>query len=317
MLRALVKIVAFALIILASCVLVNWVLIPSNPDAYPAAKLDKLDMLARTPSPKIVLVGGSNLAFSLDSQLLADEFGFHVVNMGLAKSVGLEYMLEEVKPYIQQGDLVILAPEYELFYDMYYGSDGLMVELQYHPGGLKNLRSWGQWRTLLSKFAPIMQAKFAGYLRKGEAGLIDSVYHRTGFNHFGDLETHLGRTPHYETHELFPDGDDFHEESIKVLNDFNDFVLSRGARALFTWPSLAEPEFEKHKDRIWSLDQRLRLDLAMPIISKPEDYIFKMRDMFDTCYHLGREGRRVRTHRLIDDLELTQGIGIGGGAEPA
>jgi hypothetical protein len=249
--KAIAKTIVFLLIILVSCVLVNWVLIPNSPGAYQAAKLDKLDMLAQTKSPKIVLVGGSNLAFSIDSEALSNEYGLPVVNMGLAKSVGLGYLLEEARPFISEGDLVILAPEYELFFDLFHGSDGLIVELQYYPQGFRHLNSWGDWATVFSKFGPIMQAKFTGLIRTGSPSLEDSVYRRTGFNEFGDLETHLDLEPRYETHELFPDDIPFEPESVEMLNAFNEYVLEQGGRVLFSWPPLVDEEFERHRDKIW------------------------------------------------------------------
>lgn len=310
--KAILKTFLFTLLILVTCALINWVFIPNNPNAYAAATVDKQHILAHATSPKIVLIGGSNLAFSMDSKLLSNEMGLPVVNMGLAKSVGLGYMLEEVRPHIGEGDIIILAPEYELFYDLYYGSDGLLVELQYYPEGFRYLTSWGQWETVFSRFAPIMQAKFAGYLRKGTASLEDSVYRRSGFNDYGDLVTHLDAAQSYQHHPLFPDDAPFHEAAIRLLNDFNEFALSRGARVLLTWPPLVDVEFEHHKARIWKLDQTLRKGLAFPVISKPEDYIFPMREMYDSAYHLRREGRRVRTYKLLSDLEATPGVGAGG-----
>jgi hypothetical protein len=162
-----------------------------------------------------------------------------------------------------------------------------------------------------------MQAKFAGFIRTGSASKADSVYRRDGFNEHGDLVTHLDAEPIYETHALFPDDAPFRGASIEVLNEFNEYALHEGARVLFTWPPLVEEEFERHRDKIWMLDQRLRKDLAIPIISKPEDYIFHLSDMYDTAYHLRRDGRRLRTVKLIRDLETTQGIGNGVRGEPA
>lgn len=306
--KAAAKVAAFALIILASCILINWVVIPNNPDGYQAETVDKLRLLAETPSPKMILAGGSNLAFSVDSGLLEEEFGIPVVNMGLAKSVGLSYMLEECKPYIRKGDLVVIAPEYELFYDLFYGSDGLIVELQYYPAGIFNLKSLGEWSTVVSKFAPIMQAKFSGFVRKGTASLQDSVYRRSGFDERGDLISHLDAEPGYQTHDLFPENAPFQEASIRVLNDFNRLARSRGARVVFTWPPLVSIEFDRYRERLIALDRKLRSDLTIPVISNPEDYVFSVDDMYDTAYHLMRSARRVRTLKLIDDLESAGGI---------
>ena len=67
-------------------------------------------VLEQTASPKMVLVGGSNLAFSIDSGLLAEEFGLPVVNMGLAKSVGLGYLLQETILLLHILLLIYLSP---------------------------------------------------------------------------------------------------------------------------------------------------------------------------------------------------------------
>ncbi len=312
MTKAILKTILFSFLILASCAAINWIIIPNNPNAYQAAKIDKLDMLQKTGSPKIVLVGGSNLAFSIDSELLANEFGMPVVNMGLAKSVGLQYLLEESRPFIQSGDVVIVALEYEMFYDLYFGSDGLVVELQYVPDGFKHLKSWGQYKMFASKFGPIMQAKFTGFIRKGTGSLVDDIYRRNGFNTYGDLITHLDAEPKYSTHELFENNEPFHDESIELLNEFYQDMLRIGARVVMTAPPLVETEFTKHRDKIDDLYARLRENLSLPVISDPGDYVYPPRMMFDTAYHLLREGRRARTYQLLNDLVKTNGIGFGG-----
>jgi hypothetical protein len=310
--KAIIKSVFFAFLILATCGAINWILIPNNPAAYQAAKIDKLYVLSKMGSPKIVLIGGSNLAFSIDSELLSSHFRMPVINMGLAKSVGLQYLLEEAKPFIRSGDIVVIAPEHELFYDLYYGSDGLIVELQYVPEGFGHLKSFGQYRTFVSKFGPIMQAKFSGMVRKGTTGFVNDIYRRNGFDDNGDLKTHLDEEPSYAAHELFEHNAPFREESIELLNEFYLEILHVGARVVLAAPPLAESEFNRHEAKIDDLYERLGQELSLPVISNPHHYVFPMYMVFDTAYHLLREGRRVRTHQLINDLEQTDGIGYGG-----
>ena len=81
-------------------------------DNYLAAVLEKDRLIRTTPSPKMILVGGSNLAFGIDSKMLQDSLGIRVVNMGLYAKLGLRYMLAQVRPYIKTGDVVIVVPEY-------------------------------------------------------------------------------------------------------------------------------------------------------------------------------------------------------------
>ena len=62
----------------------------SGDDNYLAAVLEKDRLIRSTPSPKIVLVGGSNLAFGIDSKKIEDSLGLRVVNMGLYAKLGLQ-----------------------------------------------------------------------------------------------------------------------------------------------------------------------------------------------------------------------------------
>ena len=103
-------------------------------DSYLAAVLEKDRIIRNTPSPKIILVGGSNLAFGIDSRMMQDSLGLNVVNMGLYAKLGLKYMLAQVRPYIQRGDVVVVVPEYDQFYGEFANGDNtLNTALLYAP----------------------------------------------------------------------------------------------------------------------------------------------------------------------------------------
>ena len=73
---------------------------------------DKCALLEQSPAPRIVLVGGSSLAFGVDSALLEQEFpGYTVVNFGLYAALGTQLMLELSDGQFREGDIVILSPE--------------------------------------------------------------------------------------------------------------------------------------------------------------------------------------------------------------
>lgn len=299
--RLIARLLVFVLLIAASSAAINWVLIPNHPDAYQAATVDKIRLAAETGSPKVLLVGGSNLAFSIDSGQMEDSLGLPVVNMGLSKATGLRYLLEESRPYVGVGDLVILVPEYELFYDLYYGSESLVVLLQHHPSRIRDVTSFGEVRTILSNFMLMMQMKFSGYMRKGHVD--DPVYRRSGFDRRGDLTTHLDLEEIYERRSMFNDEKvPFQRDAITVLNAFFRHASECGATVVLTYPSLYEDVFSEHVDRLTDLDARLRGALEFPVVSRPEDYTFPLEQLYDTSYHLRREGRRIRTERLLKDL---------------
>jgi len=100
---------------------------------YMFALIDKFDNLKAEKSPKIVLVGGSNLAFGMDSKTISEYYNMPVINMGLHAGIGLHFLLEGIKPYVKKDDIILIIPEYSHFYDTYLGaSSDLIPVLSYY-----------------------------------------------------------------------------------------------------------------------------------------------------------------------------------------
>src|SRR6478672_545894 len=108
-----IKIGLLALAVILTGALASQYDVKKVDNDYIAAVLEKDRLIRSTPSPKIILVGGSNLAFGIDSRMMEDSLHLNVVNMGLYAKLGLRYMLAQVKPYIRRGDVVIIVPEYD------------------------------------------------------------------------------------------------------------------------------------------------------------------------------------------------------------
>ena len=66
--------------------------IPDEND-YARATLLKHERLSSLPGKKIVLVGGSNLSYGIDSPLIERETGCPAVNMGLNGYFGVRYLM--------------------------------------------------------------------------------------------------------------------------------------------------------------------------------------------------------------------------------
>ena len=91
--------------------------VPKDTDNYLYEYKSKLELLRNTPSPKIVLVGGSGVAFNTVSPMLADSFGYNVVNYGLHAGIGVRYPISDVVYNINQGDIVVIQIEYGDFFE--------------------------------------------------------------------------------------------------------------------------------------------------------------------------------------------------------
>ena len=105
------KISAFSLIIFAFIIYLGSFM-TSNPNDYLAILIDKHEIAEKINVPKIILVGGSNLAFSLDTKVLSENLDIPVANMGLRAELGVDFMLNEAKSIMKKNDIIILSFEY-------------------------------------------------------------------------------------------------------------------------------------------------------------------------------------------------------------
>ncbi len=277
-------------------------LLPNKPTLLYASILDKHQILQRAGSPKIVFVGGSSLALGLDSEMLHAKTGLPVVNMGLNGGLGLRYMLEEIKPDIAAGDLVVISPEYEHWYGSLLDGDlNLWWILQVQPRFSKFISSQIQVETLLKYLPEFMQEKFLALL----PAKIDPVYNRLAFNQYGDFVNHLtlAAPAHLDGIKQLK-AEPFNEQTRTVLQNFAAFVSQRGAKTMFIFPPLAETQFA-FKDNQAAIQQLYTLVKQLPaitVLGTPQDFVFPDQMFFDTVYHLRAEGRALRTTRMTNML---------------
>lgn len=287
----------------------------AKDDNYLAAVLEKDRIIRSTASPKIILVGGSNLAFGIDSRMLEDSLGLNVVNMGLYAKLGLRYMLAQVRPYIQPGDVVVVVPEYDQFYgDFANGDNTLNTALLYAPGDRIGdfMRSYSFFDVVLRPRAEnarrsFLRAAAAAVGREKEFFPPDNnpVYNRRSFNRYGDVVSHIGKkglNPDSIFVRALPPPKDFNRRTLKDLNLIAVKARDEGAHAYFLFPSYIDRAYRINAAAIESLRFRLRKGMRIPIIGLPSDFVYPGRYFFDTRYHLTEEGRGVRTARMIQIL---------------
>ena len=101
------------IIILIPVILVSFAfgLSPQYDESFYGGMAIKYDRLKNISERKVVIIGGSSLAFGLRSDLLEQELGMPVVNFGLYANLGTKYMLAVAKDFIGKDDIVIIAPE--------------------------------------------------------------------------------------------------------------------------------------------------------------------------------------------------------------
>jgi hypothetical protein len=303
------------LLLLGSLLLVTNIIIiffaPVDPTYnYFASMIDKHARLEQAKSPKVVLIGGSNVAFGIDSEMIEAELGMPVVNMGLQGGLGLRYMLSETKPKLAPGDIVILMPEYEQYLFLFNGQVQLWQVLNIIPENTRFITHPRQYLVMLRNYPKFVQGKLKGALLSSNKQ--DPIYYREAFNQYGDITSHLSQPSKQIEPKIWywGSGADV-DKSIAVLNQYYSEISANDVRGFIIPPSIAQTGYAANKDRVTMIYKKLLAQSNMPVLANPNDYVYPDQLFFDTIYHLHSEGRSLRTQQVINDVSraLEQEVG--------
>lgn len=299
MTRLLTRIAAMGLLIVITYGAI-WA-IPTRSDLVYASLLDKHKLLSTVSAPRLIFVGGSGIALGLDSELLEQELGLPVINMGVNAGFGLHFMLEEVQPFVQSGDVVVIIPEYEHFYgNLLEGDQNLLWALRILPASLQQL-TWQQIRQVI----PLLPAFFQQRVREILQRTPDPVYNRAGFNEHGDFVNHL-KLPNRAIvpYAIAPMGASaqvmLNYNALAQLATFQQDAHRKGATVVLIYPAIAENfwHYGNNQSVIGQLTDLITTHQIITQLAQPSDYVLPEDVFFDTVYHLSAEGRELRTKQI-------------------
>jgi hypothetical protein len=275
---------------------------------YLAGTVEKHKLIAETASPRLIIVGGSNVAFGFDSEYLQKSLGLPVINMGLHGGLGLRYSLSEITPYIRKDDVYVLSPEYPQFDDP-DGDLTLLQLLTVYPRGLQYITP----ENIIAfprAFLQLSQFKRNWWGRIGfKSPSFDPVYNRSAFNKNGDVISHLARMtpPHTNFPKVLPliGPTNSDCQAIKALEKFEQTCSARGATVFFAFPAVVADYYRESENlkNINLLDTNLRRFTRLVILGTPEENVFPSTDFFDAVNHLNKRPRFERTEHLLQDLK--------------
>ena len=286
---------------------------------YMAAFEDKVRMLQEHREPSMILIGGSNVAFGIDSEILENEIQLPTLNAGLHAGLGLQFYLDVAEKYARRGDIVVLLPEYALFSRSYYPSKTYANELiRQSPEGCKHMLTLPEFDLkgfvddrAFSEIAFQMQA---GMKRHGAAqeakvrknALEPGVYSRLNFNQHGDFVGHHGLPqveviPHLDGQYYFDN--EKYARSTAAINECAATLNAKGAKMFFAYQPVARPVYERSEPVIDKVHEFLKANLSIPILHEPQKVVYDVSCFFDTPAHLNESTKRERTKVLVATLQ--------------
>jgi hypothetical protein len=286
-----------------------------------AMLIDKRVMLDATPSPRVILVGGSNLMFGVDSAVLERSLGVPVANMGVFGGLGLVAPLEVILPHIGKGDTVVLVPEYTMLFTGLspFDKDFYRWFLAVDPATAWRLHySRQKPQVLMTDFLLLIRDKIGALFLvpfKGNYSLAGDGYMRYEqvVNRFGDGSEEIRPAPEDKLagrNDLYKE-DAFKAKVVEQLVEFTQRIEARGARVLLTFGVYPQGEYALNERLIEATARQLREAGAFEVLGYPRDFLYPYAAFSDSVNHLRPEARALRTQRLAE-LLAEAGVGSGG-----
>lgn len=273
---------------------------------------DNLDrIIENKDKKKLILFSGCSMCYGISSPRIQETFkDYVVIDAGINGEFNALFQLQIMLPYIQEGDILVHAPEQPNYYQlmqnkwvderifcMTEGNYDLLADADFSYSSLffQALDWYGQYRA-----------------KKEECTYDD---YNPLYNMYGD---YLEERPYVEETELERDeqwhtkdwGFDTSLISERKLGDliaiYNKFRLA-GATVYWSWApmNVMSPKTDTIMEDAVEYQNLLKAVMKThdyKIISEVTDYIYKGRYFYDTDYHLNDLGIVIRTQQLIKDL---------------
>ena len=305
--KFIIKILCFIfwiiLLVVLSCFL------PTTPrvsKSFLFADINKDSLLVNVPQPRIIFVGGSNLNFGLNSQMVKDSLRINPINTSLHITIGIKYMLDNTYRYIKYGDIVVLALEYAYFQREYcYGSEELLrivLDVNKSKIRLLNSRQIINCIPYIDKYV-LSKYNVFDYLYVEES----DVYGVNSYNNYGDVYTHrdLNRRKFLLNTDIITDSMvrlNYNYTVMDEIKKFEEKLFQKGAVLYVSYPALLDISFHNQKLLIDKIESEY-IKQGFIILGTPSRYMFNDSLIFNTEYHLSGKGADYRTLLLIEDLK--------------
>ena len=261
-------------------------------------------------SRRVILVGGSSIPFGFKTALATEALpDLTFVDFGMYADMGTVVMLDWLRPYIKEGDLILLCPEQNIQSlscrfsgeDVWQAADG----------------DFTLAASLLPKHFEKLAASFPGFAGKKcfyalfGAPQPTDIYARASFDSYGDI-SYPDRNANimpllYNPNDTISFSTDvITEDFLTEMNDFAAFAKECGAQVYYRFspmnvlalsPDTESAAIDAYYDYLSSV-------LDFPILGNPHQSIMDSGWFYDTNFHLNDSGAVLFTKYLVEDLKL-------------
>ena len=286
---------------------------PVYESTFVGALDEKVERLASIEEDKVVVIGGSSVAFGLDSALMEEHLGMPVVNFGLYAAIGTKAMLDLALPHIKEGDIVILAPETDAqTLSLYFSGKNMWQAIDGDLSLFFSLKGENQ-KEMLGALYGYATDKIS--VLRSDPLDPEGIYNSKNFNKHGDVIPGLRAQNvmplYYDANTVISPRPEIVEDAfVDYVNSFSKECASRGAKVYYSYAPMnrAALASDVTEESLASFSKYLESKILCDAhISRIGDYVIDEAYFFDTNYHLNDAGVRLRTKMLIEDIRFENG----------
>lgn len=250
----------------------------------------KDSLMETTPSPRLVVLGGSSVAYGINSPMIKDSLHMNVINAGLTAGMGLKYILEEATPHLRKGDIVLICLEYAHFYGTMYGNEISLGPAMYWTG-FRNIH-------LLNNQQLIYAIKGLPTAVRMNLSTKKQSYATGVFNEYGDVVIRPAASKYRKNEQI---NSKINEEFAQCFIQCVENIEKKGCRVLIAPQVICKQSFRKETGDEVSLWLKQH---GHAFIAPPESHCMPDSFGLDTDNHMTEQGARVFTSKVISALRI-------------
>ncbi len=267
-----------------------------------AVVIDKNKRLDSLPSPKIILIGGSNVSYGINSEIIEDSLHMPVVDMSINANMGMVFYYNQVKHSLKKGDIVIGIPEYVAYQgETMQGNSGTYALGIIEKKNFDYLTHY-QWLRFPLFTGDLIKDNYTAIFSSSIKNKVNTG--RYLYNACGDYIGHHNDTTQnssFKTIKTF----DFNKQEykvdenfVKLINSFALYAKEKGSLYLHAYPVYPKPFF--------SIAYANKMREALPGITwigSPTQYLYNFEELYDSPNHLLYNKIEDRTIKLVADIK--------------
>lgn len=275
-------------------------------------KVKRLESLQNTR--KAVFVGGSATHFGIQAELFEKETAIPSVNMGLNGGIAFKIYMDNVLPYLNEGDIVFLCPEYEYYSQKFDEVSKESVELIYLSDTtiFKNIAplykikaipetlmtGWECFKNVIVQY--LKNKNYMEVLRRDGF----ERYRRDYSDKYGDYKG-IKDLPNvsFEIYQyIFYDD----KKLILKLDEYAGYLSGNNIETYVLFPPSTHSLLETSALGLEKIYSEILSSKNLNPLFRPQDAIYNDDDFFDTIYHLNYKAAIKHTQYIISKYKNQQ-----------